>query len=172
MQTSASEHFRSSVPRFCPTVLSHGSYLSASVRAAVTFDRVRSGHRVACRKQQRIALPGMQRPFVRNTNQPKNRRSAECRRPIAAWQVNGHWGRAQAAVTNIRRQSQSWRWIPCSLQRAATLSYTSGLIWGERVCFEILVIYLYLLARDPSHLSRRDKTCPVSQNLVICRDMT
>ena len=29
--------------------------------------------------------------------------------------------------------------------------------WGGRVCFEILVIYLYLLSPSPSHLSRQDK---------------
>ena len=45
--------------------------------------------------------------------------------------------------------------------------------WAGRVCFEILVIYLYLLAPDPSHLSRRDKTCPVSKSSHLSRrDMT
>ena len=42
-----------------------------------------------------------------------------------------------------------------------------------RVCFEILVIYLNLLARDLSHLSRRDMTCLVSKSSHLSRhDMT
>ena len=55
----------------------------------------------------------------------------------------------------------------------ATSAYHGGsgssLCWGGRVCFEILVIYLYLLAPDPSHLSRRDKTCPVSKSSHLSR---
>ena len=45
--------------------------------------------------------------------------------------------------------------------------------WAGQVCSEILVIYLYLLAPDPSHLSRRDKTCSVSKSSHLSRyDMT
>ena len=45
--------------------------------------------------------------------------------------------------------------------------------WAGPLCSEILVIYLYLLAPDPSHLSRRDKTCPVSKSSHLSRyDMT
>ena len=47
------------------------------------------------------------------------------------------------------------------------------LIWGGLVFFDILVIYVYLLAPDPSHLSRCDMTYPVSKSSHLWRyDMT
>ena len=42
-------------------------------------------------------------------------------------------------------------------------------IWGRPTCSEILGIYLYLLVPDPWHLSRRDKTCPVSKSRHLSR---
>ena len=44
-----------------------------------------------------------------------------------------------------------------------------GTTWGGRVCFKILVIYLYLLSPNPSHLSRHDMTCPVSKSSHLSR---
>ena len=55
---------------------------------------------------------------------------------------------------------------PTSTQRRCRAEET---IWGRPTCSEILGIYLYLLVPDPWHLSRRDKTCPVSKSRHLSR---
>ena len=51
--------------------------------------------------------------------------------------------------------------LRCAVATSAT--------WGRQICSEILGIYLYLLVPDPWHLSRRDKTCPVSKSRHLSR---
>ena len=47
---------------------------------------------------------------------------------------------------------------PSALADAATdAAADAAAAWAGPLCSEILVIYLYLLAPDPSHLSRQDK---------------
>ena len=61
-------------------------------------------------------------------------------------------------------------WDPPLVPRTAVRVYASPRgNWPGHTCSEILGIYLYLLVPDPWHLSRRDKTCPVSKSRHLSR---
>ena len=95
--------------------------------------------------------------------------------PTRGGQVAPAMCRAHTTTHHVQQPSPTHHSVRAHMHRtkpSAPLTRRPDVLarsWGGRVCFKILVIYLYLLSPNPSHLSRHDMTCPVSKSSHLSR---